>query len=317
MLNLRHLDFTMLIAFDLLMTERNVSRAAEKMFVTQSAMSQILQRLRQQLEDPLLIRTPGGMKPTTRALALVDPVRGLLRNVEQVFSASSRFDPATSHERFTLAGSDYIEFMVLPHLIARVRSLAPRVQIQVIRCDPGSLEARLQNQEIDLILGFQAMLELPAHLKCARLFDDTVVCMARRDKSAIADAITLEKYLETSQLLISSCDMNAHIMERWLFKQGLERNTPVVIPNFLSAPFTVAATDLLLSLPRRIAEACIQSSPLKLVEVPFGLPPYDVIMAWHPLRDATPAHAWLREQILAVSREIDAKTHDAFQVIEV
>jgi DNA-binding transcriptional LysR family regulator len=119
--------------------------------------------------------------------------------------------------------------------------------------------------------------------------------------------ITLEDYLEASQLLISSCDLNAHIMERWLRKQGLERHTPVVIPNFLSAPYTVAATDLLLSLPRRIAEACIKSSPLKLVEVPFGLPPYDLIMAWHPLRDVTPAHVWLRQQILDVSCEIDAE----------
>ncbi|QFY44084.1 LysR family transcriptional regulator [Candidatus Methylospira mobilis] len=305
MLNLRHLDFTMLMAFDLLMSELNVSRAAEKMFVTQSAMSQILQRLRQQLEDPLLIRTPGGMKPTERALTLIGPIRALLRNVEQVFSASARFDPAISHERFILAGSDYVEFMVLPRLIERVRRLAPRVQIQVIRCDMDSLEARLQNQEIDLILGFQVLLKLPAHLKWARLFDDTVVCLARRDESAIADEITLEDYLETSQLLITSCDVNAHIMGRWLSKKGLERHTPVVIPNFLSAPYTVAATDLLLSLPRRIAEACVKSSPLKLVEVPFGLPPFDLIMAWHPLRDVDAAHVWLREQILAVSRDID------------
>lgn len=108
-----------------------------------------------------------------------------------------------------------------------------------------------------------------------------------------------------SQLLISSCDLNAQTMDRWLAKQGLERRVAVVVPNFLAAPFTVAATDLLLSLPRRIAEACIKSSPLKIVEVPFGLPAYDLIMAWHPLRDKDPAHLWLREQIIAVSREID------------
>jgi DNA-binding transcriptional LysR family regulator len=305
MLNLRHLDFAMLMAFDALMRELNVSRAAEKMYVTQSAMSQTLQRLRQQFEDPLLVRTPNGMKPTERALALIDPVRALLRNVEQVFAPPSPFDAASSRERFAIAGSDYIEFMVLPRLIARVRQLAPSVEIHVLRCDQGSLESRLMNEEIDVALGFQTLMRLPAQLKWQRLFADEIVCVASRGHTSIEDAISLEEYLESGQLLISSCDMNAHIMERWLTAQGLERQTPVVLPNFLSAPYTVASSDLLLSLPRRIADACLQSSPLKLVEVPFGLPPFDVIMAWHPLRDNAPAHAWLREQIKTVGREID------------
>ncbi|MVF22126.1 LysR family transcriptional regulator [Methylocaldum sp. BRCS4] len=305
MLNLRHLDFTMLLAFDLLMQELNVSRAAEKMFITQPAMSQILQRLRQQFDDPLLVRTPTGMKPTERASALLEPVRSVLRNAEHILKSPAQFDPATSHERFILAGSDYFEFLVLPRLIERVCNLAPRIEIHVQRPDTGSLEARLQNQEIDLILGFQAMLKLPAHLNWVRLFDDTIVCIARRDYAGVEDEITLEEYLQRNQLLISSCDLNAQIVERWLMKQGLERRVAVVVPNFLSAPFTVATTDLLLSLPRRIAEACIKSSPLKLVQVPFGLPAYDFVVAWHPLRDKDPAHQWLREQILEVSREID------------
>jgi DNA-binding transcriptional LysR family regulator len=307
MLSLRHLDFTMLMAFDLLMRELNVSRAARKLYVTQSAMSQILQRLRQQFDDPLLVKTPAGMQPTERALALVGPVRAILQDVEQILKSPAPFDPAMSHERFILAGSDYFEFLVLPRLIERVCNLAPQIEIHVQRPDTDSLEARLQNQEIDLVLGFQAMLKLPAHLRWVRLFDDTMVCVARRDHTAVEDEITLEEYLQRNQLLISSCDLNAQIVERWLTKQGLERRIPVVVPNFLSAPFIVATTDLLLSLPRRIAEACIKLSPLKLVKVPFGLPAYDFVMAWHPLRDKDPAHQWLREQILEVSREIDRR----------
>lgn len=305
MLNLRQLDFTMLMAFDLLVQTLNVSRAAERMFVTQSAMSQILGRLRQQFDDPLLVRTPEGMKPTKRALALVEPVRSVLREVEQILNAPDRFDPATSHERFVLAGSDYIEFLVLPRLIERVRKRAPQVEIHICRTDADSFDSRLQNQDIDLVLGFQAMLKLPAHLQWERLFDDTIVCIACRDHDRIGDEITLEEYLRMSQLLISSCDMNAHIVERWLAQQGLERHISVVVPNFLSAPFTVATTDLLLSLPRRIAEACIRSSPLRIVRVPLGLPAYDLVMAWHPLRDKDPAHQWLREQLLEVSRDIE------------
>lgn len=305
MLNLRHLDFTMLLAFDLLMRELNVSRAAKRMFVTQSGMSQILQRLRQQFDDPLLVKTATGMQPTERALALVEPVRSILRDISRLLEAATPFDPAASHERFVVAGSDYIEFLVLPRLIERVRRQAPHIEIHVSRTDAGGLESRLQSGDLDLALGFEEVLKLPATVRRTRLFDDTVVCVAGTGHAGIEGAISLEEYLRTSQLLISSCDMNALLVERWLVKQGMERRVAAVVPNFLSAPFTVAATDLLLSLPRRIAEACVRFSPLKIVEVPLGLPPYDVVMAWHPVKEKEPAHLWLREQVLEVSREID------------
>jgi DNA-binding transcriptional LysR family regulator len=305
MLNLRHLDFTMLLAFDLLMQELNVSRAAGRMFVTQSAMSQILQRLRRQFDDPLLVKTTTGMQPTERALALVDPVRSILRDVSRLLEAATPFDPAASHERFTVAGSDYIEFLVLPRLIERVRKQAPHIEVHVSRTDAGGLESRLQSGELDLVLGFEAVLKFPATTRRIRLFDDTVVCVASISRADIDASISLENYVQTSQLLISSCDMNAFLVERWLVGRGLERRVAAVVPNFLSAPFTVATTDLILSLPRRIAEACVRFSPLKIVEVPLGLPPYDVVMAWHPVKEKEPAHIWLREQVLQVSREID------------
>ncbi|NJD05075.1 MAG: LysR family transcriptional regulator [Methylococcaceae bacterium] len=296
----------MLLAFDLLMRELNVSRAAKRMFVTQSAMSQILQRLRQQFDDPLLVKTATGMQPTERALSLVEPVRLILRDVSRLLETSAPFDPGASHERFAVAGSDYIEFLVLPRLIERVRREAPHVEIHVSRTDAGNLEARLESGELDLALGFDAVLRLSATTRRARLFQDTVVCVASASPGGIEDSLSVEDYLKTSQLLISSCDMNAVLVERWLSKQGMERRVAAVVPNFLSAPFTVASTDLLLSLPRRIAAACVAFSPLKIVEVPLGLPPYEVVMAWHPVKEKGPAHQWLREQVLQVSREIDS-----------
>lgn len=311
MLNLRHLDFTMLLAFDRLMRELNVSRAAEKMFVTQSAMSHILQRLRQQFDDPLLVKTSTGMKPTDRALALMAPVRSVLRDVEQLFESPAPFDPSVSHERFVIAGSDYMEFLVLPRLIQRVRAVAPSIEIRIARADPDSLEDKLQDQQWDLIVGFEAMLRIPALLARQRLFDDTIVCIARREHTAVKDEISPDDYLQLNQLMISSCDLNAHILESWLQNKGLERRVSVTVPNFLSAPFTVATTDLLLSLPRRIAESCVGFSHVKIVPLPFELPAYDLVMAWHPLKEKNPAHVWLRDQVMAVGREIDSSLPEA------
>jgi DNA-binding transcriptional LysR family regulator len=114
MSNLRSFDLNLLLAFDVLMQERNVTRAAERMFVTQSAMSHTLHRLRQQLDDPLLVKTPNGMQPTDRALALVEPVRNLLREMERLLEPPQAFDPASSQRRFTLAATDYRNFCCYP-----------------------------------------------------------------------------------------------------------------------------------------------------------------------------------------------------------
>jgi DNA-binding transcriptional LysR family regulator len=305
MANLRHLDFSMLMAFEHLMRERSVSRAAERMYVTQSAMSHTLQRLREQLGDPLLVRTPSGMKPTQRAEEIVGPVRAMLRDAEQLLASTAEFEPWTSHQRFEVAGSDYIEFLILPRLIARLRRLAPGIEIRVSRADSGSLEERLANTGLDLVLGFRAMLKLPKYLAIRRLFDDTVVCIARADDPDTGREISVDEYLRRSQLLISSCDLNAVLVERWLEYHGLERRVALVVPNFLSAPFTVATTDLLLSLPRRIAEACKAFAAVKILPVPFDLPAYELVMAWHPVKEKDPGHAWLRAQIREVGAEIE------------
>ncbi|MGH8551580.1 MAG: LysR family transcriptional regulator [Methylococcales bacterium] len=125
MTELRHFDLNLLSAFDLLMQEQNVSRAAERMFVSQSAMSHILQRLRQQLEDPLLVKTPAGMKPTERANAPIDPVRVILRDLERLIRAPEQFDPSTSRRRFVIAATDYMDYLVVPPLIVRVARQVP------------------------------------------------------------------------------------------------------------------------------------------------------------------------------------------------
>ena len=310
MVDLRRFDLNLLVAFDVLMRELNVSRAAEKMFMTQSSMSHVLHRLRQQLNDPVLVRTTSGMKPTERALALVEPVRAILREVEQVIRAPAAFDPRTSQRRFVIAATDYMEFLLLAPLIQRISQVAPGVDIHVKRTETTFPVEPLETGDLDTVLGFQAILKPPALFLSQVLFNDRMVCAVRADHPAVAEGISLGEYVTLPHMLISRTGVKWGVIDEWLAEQGLERRIALIVPHFLSAPFIVAKTELVLSLPLRIAERFSRLAPLKILPVPIELPAYDLVMVWHPVREKEPAHRWLREKIVEVCLSVDRKGED-------
>jgi DNA-binding transcriptional LysR family regulator len=303
---LHNFDLNLLVAFDLLMQEQNVSRAAGRMSVSQSAMSHILQRLRQQLDDPLLVKTPGGMKPTDRALALIDPVRVVLRDVQLLLRTQEDFDPDRSQRRFVIAATDYMEFLVLPALVERIVRQAPNVDIHVKRTETLFPEGELEHNDLDVVLGFEAILKPPSYLISEKLFDDRVTCLVSRSHPANEGVgLTLDQYISMRHMLISRTGTRIGVVDEWLAEKGLERRIALIVPHFLSAPLIVAKTDMLLSLPERIARKFVGSAPLSILPVPIDLPVYELVMIWHPLRENDPAHRWLREQILAVCQTLD------------
>jgi DNA-binding transcriptional LysR family regulator len=306
MQELRNFDLNLLVAFDLLMQEQNVSHAAERMFVSQSAMSHILQRMRKQLDDPLLVKTPSGMKPTDRALALIDPVRAVLRDVKSLMSVREEFDPAKSLRRFVIAATDYMELLVIPALVEWIARQAPNVDIHVKRTETAFPERELEYNDLDVVLGFAAILKPPGYMIVEKLFDDRMTCLVRRNHPANrGDCLTLDEYVSKKHMLISRTGTRIGVIDEWLAEKGLERRIALIVPHFLSAPFIVAKTDMLLSVPKRIAAQFAGLAPLSVLPVPIDLPAYDLIMVWHPLRENDPAHCWLREQILTVCQTLD------------
>lgn len=305
MTELHNFDLNLLVAFDLLMEEKNVSRAAERLFVTQSAMSHTLQRLRQQLDDPLLVKTPGGMKPTERALSLVDPVKALLRDIKRLIRAPEEFVPAQSRRRFVIAATDYMDLLVLPPLIERIGLGAPGIDIHVKRTESPFPEADLEHNDLDVVLGFDAILKPPAYLSSTKLFEDRMACVVgMQHMIGKSGRLTLEEYVSRKHMLISRTGTRVGLIDEWLAERGLARRIALIVPHFLSAPFIVAKTDMILSLPERIALDFIGLAPLKIVPIPIELPAYDLVMVWHPLHDLDPAHRWLRDQIVEVSRNL-------------
>ena len=306
MSDLRQFDLNLLVAFEVLMREMNVSRAAEKMFVTQSTMSHILQRLRQQLDDPVLVRTNTGMKPSERALALVEPVRAILRDVEQVIRPPAEFDPKISRHRFVIHATDYMEVLLLPALMARLETSAPGIDIQFKRTEATFPTGELENGEMDVVLGFETVLKPPPQFRTEKLFDDRMVCVVRADHPAVGDSLTLDQYLALPHMLISRTGVATGLIDDWLAERGRERRIALAVSHFVSAPLILAGTNMALSFPQRIAEQFVRIANLKTVPVPMELPLYNLIMIWHPLNDKDPAHAWLRRQILEICAELRA-----------
>jgi DNA-binding transcriptional LysR family regulator len=305
MFNLRNFDLNLLVAFDVLMRELNVTRAAEQMFITQSAMSHVLHRLRQQLDDPLLVKTPTGMMPTERALNLIDPVRAILREMERIIQPPEAFDAQTSHRRFVIEATDYLEFLLIPALSGLIDQIAPSIDIQVKRNEASFPVTQLENGSLDVVLGFESVLNTPAQLRCQKLFDDQMVCVVRQNHPLIRKPPSLEEYVALSHLLISWKGSPVGIIDDHLLELGLKRRVKLVVPNFLSAPLIVAKTEMILSLPYRVAEQFKKFAQLEIFPVPLELPTYDLVMAWHPLRDKDPAHLWLRDKIMAIGRNIE------------
>lgn len=306
MSNLRNFDLNLLLAFDVLMQERNVTRAAERMFVTQSAMSHTLHRLRQQLDDPLLVKTPSGMQPTDRALALVAPVRSLLLEMDRLLEPPQAFDPASSQRRFTIAATDYMEFLLLPELSRLIETTAPGVNIHIKRTESAFPVTALENGSLDAVLGFASVLEPPVQLCCEHLFVDQMACVVRADHPKIRHAPVLDEYLAAAHMLISRTGSQLGLVDEKLAELGLERRINLIVPHFLSAPLIVAETDMILSLPYRLAVQFRKLVALKILPVPLDLPNYDLAMIWHPLREKDPAHCWLREQIKGIGHNIGA-----------
>jgi len=266
-----------------------------------------LHKLRQHLDDPLLVKTPSGMKPTERALALIDPVRALLSETERLIEPPKAFDAATSQRRFVLAATDYLEYLMMPGLSGLIEKIAPGIDLQVKRTESSFPAAQLENGSLDVVLGFTSVLNPPTHLYRQPLFSDQMACVVRQNHPVITKPPSLQDYINVPHMLISRTGSPHGIIDEKLAELGMERRVKMIVPHFLSAPLIVSETDMILSLPYRIAAQFKKFAHLEIFRVPIDLPDYELSMIWHPLRDKDPAHLWLREKIVTVCNSISNK----------
>lgn len=283
-------DLNLLVALHVLLREQNVTRAAAAVGLSQPAMSRTLNRLRSLFDDPLLVRTPKGMTPTPRALALVQPLRATLEGVEQLIRGPELV-PATAKGIFRIAANDHAASVVLPWFLERIRSEAPGIQIQIegARRDDESL---LEADQLDLVLG--RFSDAGASIFCRKLFSDTHVCLLRADHPALAGEWTAETFAALDHALVSTYPESQANIDIALKRSGLRRRTVASIPHAQVAFAVASSSDLAVTLPRYIAAQGPGPETVCQLEVPVRVAPQAVLQYWHERRQNDPLHIWIR-----------------------
>jgi len=291
------IDLNLLVAFDALLAERNVTRAARRVGLTQPAMSHALGRLRDILGDPILVRSGSGMLATARAEALEEPIRRALREIDDALRGGPTFDPKVARRTFTLAIGDYGELVVLPPLLARLAREAPGIDLRVLAI-PEDYGRLVEDGSFDLVINPIAT-GLGAGLVQQKLFDERFVCVLRKGHRA-AKNLDLASYVALPHALIAPRGRAGGFVDDALAARGLSRRVALTVPHFLVAPLVVAASDLVLTVAERIARTFAAMAPLEILEPPLPLRGFSMWQVWHERRRNDPAHAWLRTVITEV-----------------
>jgi DNA-binding transcriptional LysR family regulator len=309
-MNLTGIDLNLLVVFDALMTEGQVTRAGEKLGLSQPATSNALARLRNLTKDELFVRNSGKLQPTPVAIALAQQIQPALNQIQTALSPPQPFDPLTSDRVFRIGMNDYVEFVLLPPLLEKMAPIAPHIKIQVRSGNREQQLALLDNGEIDLICGLFPN-KIAWHEQ-QLLFQEQFVCICRRDHPSIGDTISLDDYVNTDHLLVSVQEDMVGRVDFLLAQQNLTRNIAVSTPHFLVAPSILARTNLVATLVERVAKEFAPILNLKILRCPLPLQGFSVFLRWHQSMSVggasrngnRDANAWLRGVVLEISKNI-------------
>ncbi len=299
--HLSGLDLNLLVALDALLREAHVTRAAARIGLTQSAMSRSLARLRDVLGDALLVRTGRGMRLTPRAERLAPALGRVLAELAAVLEDAPRFDPRTATRTFAMVMPDFGEVLVLPPLVERLAREAPAVDVDArgASADPfGALEAG----ELDFALLAQRAAR-PA-IVWTPLFPERFVCLVREGNPLASRKLTVEQFAAIPQVLVTPEGRPGGVIDDVLAGMGLRRRVAVRVASFIAAPEIVASSDLMVTLPERIAARAQRYLPLRAMELPFKLKGFTMSLAWHERMRQDPGHAWFRALAVSVGQEL-------------
>jgi DNA-binding transcriptional LysR family regulator len=293
--NLRRLDLNLLVTLDVLLTEHNVTRAAERLNFSQPSVSVHLAKLREVLGDPLLLPGPRGMQPTARALALRVPLREALESLERAIAPESPFDPASARDTWHVAASDYGESTIVLPALRGLRESAPHTRVAVIELAPQRIAKQAAQAEIDL--AFHITTDAPETLRRRALFSERYVLAGRAGHPRLTRRPTIKQFCALEHVVVSPEGGGFRgVTDETLAQTGLTRRVVLSVPHFLFVISVLERSDLVAMLPSRLVR---ENAALRVVEAPVDVPGYEMCMLWHERSHRDPAHRWLREQIVA------------------
>lgn len=293
MVNLRSLDLNLLLTLDALLAEHNVTRAAERLHLSQPSVSVHLAKLRQALGDPLLLPGPRGMRPTARADALRAPLRQALEALQRAVAPAAPFDPSRAGDTWRVAATDYGESTVLLPALRGLRTAAPGTRLAVVDMVPARIARQAEQGEIDLALHTSD--GAPPGLRRRTLFAERYVLAGRADHPRLRRRPTLAQFCKLEHVVVSPDGGGFRgVTDQALAEAGLTRRVALSVPHFLFVMAALASTDLVAMLPERL----LRDHPaLRVVEPPIAVPGYEMAMLWHERTHRDPAQQWLREHI--------------------
>ena len=294
-MNLRSLDLNLLLIFDAIYGERSISKAALKLHLSQPTVSNALARLRERLDDPLFERRAQGMLPTARARQLAEPIRQALNTLERGLRDDDSFDFARSDREFVIAVEDYGECVILPGFIRWLAEVAPTLRIR-IRAETGAqLKAELREGTVDLALDYFALPDSAYRSTC--VLTETLMSLSRRDHPLLGERLTLDQYLAAPHVVLAAPANARPMIDLALAQRGLQRRIAVAVPHFISMPLMVQATDMIGTLPRRMAMLYADNFRLRAHAVPLRTPQFPVYLIWHEALEPDPGHQWFRTHL--------------------
>jgi DNA-binding transcriptional LysR family regulator len=294
LVNLAAIDLNVLVALDAVLSERNVTRAAARIGRSQPATSHALNRARELFKDPLVVRVRGALELTARARLVAPRIHRLLRDLGAVLDAHKDFDPAAV-ECVTIGATDYVGFVLLPYLFQILQEVAPRLSVRIRTVEgPDALDP-LVSGVVDVAVG--TFPQTPAGLRFEQLFGEEFVCVRRRATGRSASRVSVGEFAALGHVLVVSPSAGQGPVDYALARRGRSRHIVAYVPQFLVAPSIVAATNLVLTTGRRIAERLAPSLDLELFAPPFALKPFGVRMVWHPRTEDDSVGRWLRSAL--------------------
>ncbi|ESH95045.1 LysR family transcriptional regulator [Cupriavidus sp. HPC(L)] len=293
--NFGRLDLNLLITLDVLLAERNVTRAAERLNLSQPSVSVQLAKLRDTLGDPLLLPGPRGMRPTARAEALREPLREALKALQQAVSPQGPFDPAQATDTWRIAAFDYAEATIVLPLLRDLRTEAPGTRLAIVQAVPSLLARQAEHGEIDL--AFHTTDGAPQGLHRRPLFTERYVLAGRAGHPGLKRKPTLAQFCRLEHVIVSPDGGGFYgPTDEALAARGLSRRVALSVPHFLFVLSVLGSTDLVAMLPSRLVR---DAAGIKVVETPIEIPGYEMSMLWHERVHRDPAHRWLRDTIVA------------------
>jgi DNA-binding transcriptional LysR family regulator len=299
-MNIRNLDLNLLVLFDALAEEGNLTRAAAKVGLSQPAMSNALARLRAQLDDVLFVRSPRGLEPTKRARTLIGPIRAALRDVERVLTTET-FDPRTTRRTFTVMMNDIHELVLGPVLSSRIAAEAPHAHLRLVQ-GPATTPDEALATEVDIVIS--PLENATVRAQRAALYQLDFSALVRGKHSRIRRSPTLKQYLELEHVLVAPRGLPGSVVDEIFAKKGLHRHVARVVAHFVSAVFLVCRSDYIVTLPTVLARSMAASLPVRVLKLPLDLPSVAMGQFWSARNESDRGHQWLRGLLTEAGRAV-------------